>query len=203
MNQIEFVEKNSFAALDVTELKSRLATAVTVTARGLFETALIFEELRQRGEPVDDLRLSLAPYLPRIARGELAAEVVIGLAGFKTALDRVALLSPENQRVAIDRQYPVVVALDGDTPTVAMRRIADLSAREVRALISEDGRILEPAVQAENLRGEAKKRPARTGVLPRGRQPTVSAAGDYITIGRQAVKRAYLLESLRALGVIS
>jgi len=194
---------SSLAALSIDELRRRLADAITVTARGLYETALIFEALRQRGEPVEELRLTLAPYLPRIARGELAAEAVIGLAGFRTALDRVAMLPAAKQRELIDTPIPVVTGIDGDQPTISMRRVSEMSAREVRIAISEDGRLLEPAAQAEAIRSETKRRASTRGTTrPRGRQPSVTVDGDYIVIGPQSVRRDHLLTCLKSLGVI-
>jgi hypothetical protein len=186
------------------DLKRRLAEAITVTARGLYETALIFEELQRRGEPVEDMRLALAPYLPKIARGEIAAEAVIGLAGFRTALDRVALLPPERQREVVTAEYAVISGGGGDNAIVVRRRIAEMSAREVKLLISEDGRILSPDAQAEVLRLAPKGRSSAGGGrrLPRGRQPKIAIQGEYVIVGRQAVRTDHLIDSLRALGAL-
>lgn len=193
----------ALAALSTDDLKRRLAEAITVTARGLYETALIYDELRQRGEPVEEMRIALAPYLPRIARGEMSAEAVVALAGYRTALDRIALMPIHLQKEAVAREYPVVTAISGAGPVIVTRRIAEMSAREVTALISDDGRIRSPDAQVEV--AKTPRPHASTGArrLPRGRQPKISVSGDYVVIGRQAVRADYLTEQLVALGLIS
>lgn len=193
--------RNDLSTLTVDELRQRLLEAATVTARGLYETALIYEELRQRGEPVEQMRLALAPYLTKIARGELAPEAVVGLAGFRSALDRVALLPLQRQREIVTQNLPVVVSVDGAEPLVQTKRITDMTIREIRAVISDDGRILEPAAQAEMIRIERK---SRSRSAPRaGRPPSIAIEGDYITIGSHTMRRSYLIDTLRNLKVIT
>lgn len=186
------------------ELDRRLASALTVTARGLYETAILFAEKQRRGHDVDRLRLSLAPYLPRIARGELAAEAVIAFAGFRTALDRVALLPIERQRaVAAGEELRVVRRLTPDAFAVAARPLSVMSASEVRSVISPDGRILPPEAQEEHLRkAERSSGGPRRKSTPRGRQPNVVHEGDHVRIGRQAVRVDHLIRQLHLLGVI-
>lgn len=161
MDELTTISHNEVKMLDTAALHARLAEAVTVTARGLYETAVIYTELRERGESLDDIRMGLAPYLPRIAGGALLPEAVLALAGFKTALDRVATLTPEQQREAITAEYTVVTGGDIEKPALARRRIADMSASEIRRLISDDGRMLEPSAQIEVMRAMARSRPAR------------------------------------------
>lgn len=189
-------------AMDTDDLKSRLARAVGVTARGLYEASLIYEELRLRGEPVEEMRIALAPYLPRIARGEVAAEAVLGLAGFRTALDRVALMPPDKQREVINQTIPVVISVDGDTPTVITRRIDEMTAREVRVLISDYGRVLSVEEQADVLRTSKLRGVKSHSTKPRGRQPRIAIDGHHVVVGKQAVTITHLLDELRKLGVL-
>ncbi len=186
------------------DLRARLAAAITVSARGIYDTAVIFEELRRRGEPVDDLRLALAPYLPRIARGELAAEAVVALAGFTTALNRVALLPIDRQRTIIHDRIDVMTGEADGRPIVAARRIIEMSAKEISFVISDDGRVLEPIAQFERARLAPPKKAAgaERRAKPRGKQPRVTVDGGYVQVGRQAVRTEHLIDELRRLGVI-
>lgn len=205
MNELMTTPKNNlalFQAMDTDELKKRLAETINVTARGLYETSLIYEELRARGEPVEEMRLALAPYLPRIARGEIAAEAVLSLAGQKTALDRVSLMPPDRQRAILGESFPVVTDVGGAAPVVVSRRIVEMSAREVKLLITDDGRVLSADAQAEVLRHEKPKTPPRGVVRPRGTQPRISVSGGYVIVGKQAVQQNYLVDQLRTLGVL-
>jgi len=199
------IDAEHMSSLTTEALRQRLADAITVSARGIYETALIFEELRRRGEPVDELRLSLAPYLPRIARGELAAEAVIALAGFRTALNRIALLPVDEQRAILTRRIEVVSSVIDGRRLTAHRAISEMTAREVEQVISDDGRVRDVSEQSSFIESGNNAREARRNPkigLPRGSQPAISISGDYIRVGRQAVRIKYLVEQLSKLGVL-
>lgn len=195
-------EMSGLNELPTTELKTRLAQAITVTARGLYETAVIFTELQRRGENVDDLRLSLAPYLPRIARGEVAAEAVIALAGFKTALDRIARMPIAQQKSIINQRINIATDTGSTQPVIMSRRLVDMSAREVRTAITEDGRVLQPEAQIEVARLTASRDGNKKRAVPLGRPPRIYIRGEHIYVGKHVMRADYLVSQLRDLGLL-
>lgn len=191
-------------SMDTQELRAELARALTITSETLQYLAAIWRELERRGEDLSDLRSGIGGYLPMIASGHVAAEAVVAFAGRRGALKAVSTLPLSRQlalasgeRVAIVERDPQGKLVEKEIPVSA------LSTAQV-ARVFDEGRIRLPVEQRRRLleQPETLSPKSRKIGLPRGQQPSVVVQGDYVVVGRQAVRRDHLIEALKRLKVI-
>ena len=193
------------SALDVerasdAELRQELAAQLTLTARSLARAAEIWTELQRRGIDLRELRSGLAVYLPRIARGELAAEAVVAFAGQKMLLQHLTGMPLDEQRRYAGGD-PITIAAQDDQGQIIgeQRRLVELSGREVLLAIS-NGSVRPLKAQSDTLRRQSAKPTRRrhaTGSTARVRADT--AAGT-VVVGRVRLEPLDLSAALKALG---
>lgn len=127
-------------ATDTATLKTALARSLVMTAEGVRYSALVYNELKSRGEDMSDMRSGLAPYLQLIAGGQLSAELVVRFAGQKTLLAALAKTPPSEQKRIADAGTVEVVRLsengDREVESVSLHR---LSASDIRYVFGENG----------------------------------------------------------------
>lgn len=99
--------------LTTEELRSELGRAIGLTVQSIVRVATIWAELERRGEDLSDIRFTLKAFLPLVARGQLAPEAVVEMAGQQRKLE---LFLPTPDRAAAP------VAGRPATPGVQTRR---------------------------------------------------------------------------------
>lgn len=145
------------------ELRDELARALKVTADSLAYLALVWRELEQRGENLDDLRVGLGRYLAPIADGSLAAEAVVMLAGHQTALDAMARLPIDEQRRIVAAGRVDVVRPGNNGPRVVSAPLISLRANEVARVF--DGASLASAEKQKRALAKQTRKPTRKMVI--------------------------------------
>ena len=180
------------------ELRQELADQLSLTAKGLMRAAAIWSELTRRGIDMSSLRAGLAIYLPRIARGELAAEAVIAFAGQRMLLQHMAGMDLDEQR-RLAAGEPITLAERDDEGRVlgVQRRLAEMTSREVLLALS-DGRVRTLKEQTGSLiRSIAKPARRRSAT---GSTTTIKAVDGQLQIGRSRIEPADLAGALGRLG---
>lgn len=87
--------------LDTSALRAELAHALKLTANHLLYLAAVWSELERRGEDLSNLRVGFAGWLPAIAAGTVAPEVVVAFAGQPRKLRAIAKLPvAEQEKIA-------------------------------------------------------------------------------------------------------
>lgn len=185
-----------FSKLSTPELYTKLAQSLQASATAFYRAAAIWAELNRRGE---SLQLSGAlQWLPRIARGELAAEAVIAFAGQQSLITSLAGMPIDEQRKYAAGETITVAAFaeDGKTTTEA-KPLAALSAKEVKLAVDQ-GQIRPIKAQLNSLkhsRTVAATAPHHSAVTVR---PDLGAG--VIVIGRARVAPQEIAAALRSLG---
>jgi hypothetical protein len=82
-------------------LRTALVSGLRLSVFHLLRTALIYQELEERGEKVEGVSDGLLTILGRIARGDLLAEVVVRFAGSPSVMARVGRMPVEEQRAVV------------------------------------------------------------------------------------------------------
>lgn len=128
-------------SISTPDLRRRLVEQINVTAEAISGLAAIWTELERRGEDLSSLRSGLAYYLPAVASGRLLPEAVVRCAGNRPALRALSLLSPAEQRQALDGGVPV------GADCVPIHRITQ---QQIAASIDTvAGRLIPPSEQRE------------------------------------------------------
>jgi hypothetical protein len=87
--------------LDAGHLRQELLGALEMTVRQVIRLAVIFRRLEELGEDLSDLRLSILPYVRRIAYGQMAPEVLVQFQGSPALLRAVGQLPlPDQLRIS-------------------------------------------------------------------------------------------------------
>lgn len=192
------IDAASLQHLSTDELKRELANQLSLTASALSKASLLWSELTRRGVDLSDLRSGLAIYLPRISRGELAAEAVVAFAGQRLLLQYIAGMPLDEQRRYAEGEK-IQIAEHGDDGqiTVIERRMTDMTGRQVMLAVA-DGKIRPVHAQTKSLARQmlapTKKR------RQNGSTARISARDGMIQIGRVRLEPQDLAASLRALG---
>lgn len=177
-------------------LKSELAKCLTLTAAALSRASEIYTELVARGENLSDLRSGLALYLPRIARGELAAEAVVAFAGQRTLLHRLIGTDLELQRRWAAGEPVELAERTGAGTIVAVKRpLTTLNAREVLLVLGDGGGVRPLPAQVASL---AREKPPKR--KPRSATVRADVPAGRVRVGRASVEPAKLADALRDLG---
>lgn len=130
---------------------------LAVTADNFKRMAIIWCELKERGEDMSAYVNPLTARLPAVAAGRLLPEILIRYAAKPELLDALESLVPEGQaKLATDTaRVPVLIWKDGKQ-VVANRRPAELTAAEVRQVFAF-GVIRDRAQQRHHLPPEPPK----------------------------------------------
>ena len=188
----------SIARMTNESLRAELAKQLSLTAFSLMRAAAIWTELQRRGVDMGALRSGLSAYLPRIARGELAAEAVVMFAGQKTLLQNIAGMPLEDQRKYAAGEPVSMVERDEQGRIVKIsKRLRELSGREV-ALALGGGRIRSLAEQRLSLR-QIEEQPTRKRYSS-GSIAKISARDGMIHVGRVRLDPLDLSPALSKLG---
>ena len=107
--QLMNTEARDVASLSNEDLLAELASAIDTTARHVSRLALVWAELEKRGVDLSTLRSGLRVWLPVIAAGRLAAEVVVSFAGNGSLIRALADLPLAAQRAHARGEEQVVV----------------------------------------------------------------------------------------------
>lgn len=140
-NEIKSQSIMQIEAASTNELKQQLTQGLSISARQLSYLAQIWRELENRGEDLSDLKSGLATYLPLIAEGKLAPEIVVKFAGQKTLISYAISLPLTEQRHLAENPVIPVVTIDHDqNKTVKEQPINTFSPAALRQVIGH-GRI--------------------------------------------------------------
>lgn len=186
-----------FSKFSTADLHAKLARALEATVAGIYEAAGIWSELNRRGETLPRLP-GIMQFLPRVARGELAAETIIAFAGQLTLIGSMAGMPLEEQRKYAGGELVSVATFNDDgKPVAESKPLAALSAREVK-LVVDQGQVRPLKAQINSLkhsRTRAVTSPPRTMV-------TIQAdiAGGVLIVGQARVSPTDLTAALRRLG---
>jgi len=146
---------DELVTLDVPALRQRLAEAVEITAHHVARMALAWRELERRGEDLSALRTGMGAYLSAVAAGRLLPEAVVRLAGNRTALRAIALLSLDEQQRLLAAG---AVQIKDTAEPVPLHRLRQTEIS--RAFDTVNGRVLTVAEQKSRKR--SRMGPTRT-----------------------------------------
>lgn len=180
--------------LTTEELRSELGRAIGLTVQSIVRVATIWAELERRGEDLSDIRFTLKAFLPLVARGQLAPEAVVEMAGQQRKLELFSRLPIEQQRPLLAGQQLQVYKPDG-TQTMT---VSDMTLAEA-ALVIRDGVVRTVHEQELAARSRARTTTARKGVARRGRRPTIRIDEHLgtVRVGTVTVALEDLLAALR------
>lgn len=131
--------------LTVAQLRTEFNKAVANTAAGLRRMAVIWVELKERGEDMSAFTNPLLSFLPAVASGKLEPEMLLIYGGRSDVLSKIATLVPEEQKRLASGEGRVQII---DTVKGAARsvRLMDLTIPKLNQIIG-DGRIRTPDEQ--------------------------------------------------------
>jgi hypothetical protein len=186
-----------FSKLSNADLRTKLARALEATVAGIYEAAAIWSELNRRGETLPRLS-GIMQFLPRIARGELAAETVIAFAGQISLIGCMVGMPLDEQRKYADGECVSVATFDdGGKPVAEAKPLSDLTAREVR-LVIDRGEVRPLKAQINSL----KHSRTQTATKPPYSRVTIRAdiGGGVLVVGLARIAPSELAAALRSLG---
>lgn len=188
-----------FSKFSSGELRNKLAHALEATAAGLYEAAEIWAELHRRGESLPHMS-GILQWLPRIARGELAAEAVIGFAGQHSLIAGLVGMPLDQQRKYAAGDAISVATFDEDGKAATeLKPMTALSAKEVKLAIDR-GQVRPVKAQINSLKR------SRTETETKGHYSSVTIRADVgaglLVIGnaRISLSDSKVLAAIRALG---
>jgi hypothetical protein len=126
------------------ELWAEFRRTLATTAEGLRHLAVLWCELKNRGEDMSGYHNSFTSFLPAVAAGKLHPEALILFNPVPALLDAVQKLVPEEQARLVQKAARLPVRQQDGT-TKDMRPI-DLSGAQIRQVFG-DGMIRTPAQQ--------------------------------------------------------
>lgn len=202
MKNVTIIEPSGdVTALSTGDLRAELARALELTAHGLARASVIWSELVRRGESVPELRSGLAMWLPRIARGDLAAEAVVAFAGQRMLLQRMVGMPLHEQRKFAEGAEISVAAINEKGEIVGEKKpLVRLSAREILLALGEGGTIRPVIEQTRTLSRSLTK--IRTRTHSGHSTATIRAEKEtgLLQIGRTRVDPTDIADALRRLG---
>lgn len=142
-------------------LRQELANAIGLTAKTLARLASIWAELEARGEDLSALRGGgLFSYLPQIAAGTLAPEVVVRCAGQATLIKHLSALPITAQHRALDNGVSIASLTAEGGIVETTKSLEALSIADIRKAFS--GTEIRPVAQQIALIAPAARRRAPT-----------------------------------------
>ena len=115
--------------LSTDDLRRELGQAITYTARSVQYLAVVWSELKRRGEDLSQIKIGLGSYLEEVAAGRLAAEAVVSFAGSKMVLRWLSRQPIERQRKIAAGELVTVRDPDGHVRQVSA---AEIDARDLK-----------------------------------------------------------------------
>jgi hypothetical protein len=122
------------------QLRAEIARCIKLTANELLYMAAIWQELKSRGENMISLKSGLMRWMPNIAADRLDPEIVVRYAGNQVLIEHLAKLSVYKQRLLLSDPQITIPRINETGVTAAIAPLADLTAREIRAAFSSEGR---------------------------------------------------------------
>jgi len=192
---------NRVSEMDTPMLRAELARALTVTAETLAYLGEVWRELERRGEDLSDIRAGLGQYLPRIAAGQLDAEVVVRFAGRQALLRAVGSLPiNEQRRLALGGKVKVVSIGEAGKIEEAAVPVAMLTTQQVR-IVFDEGRVRSVAEQ-QNIIDSARVAARRRQKEPRRYRLHVDRAAGQLRVGNMTVPVEEVVSALRGAGML-
>lgn len=195
---IDLIDQADAATLkaEFTKGLERLGRQLAASA----ETYAYLARIWRRGEELGvdmsefEAKKGLIRYIPAVAAGRLAEELVVHCAGQSMLIEALSEMPVESQREIIRQGTVKMVTLDDyDEPVIKDRPLTSLKASDIR-FVFDKGRIRTTAEQIEQrkkalrLAQEAAKKPLRAR--------KVSVQDEQVIIGDRAASVDKVLESL-------
>ncbi len=138
----------------VQELRGLLVEAMSVTVEKVVQVAVIVRRLEELGDDLSDIEISILPNIRKVAYGQVAPELIVGLQGRPALLSRaVALPLPDQQSIATGKPLKVYEA-GGDHRMVPPLKLTNT---EVQQVFAKD-HLRDAAEQASWLRERTQQR---------------------------------------------
>lgn len=145
------IRSKDYSKFSTPDLLEKFQQAVDATAASLYEAAEIWSELSRRGEAPARL-YGVLQWLPRIARGDLAAETVCAFASQSALLGSLSGMPLDEQRKYAAGKPVEVATFDQDNkPVMETKPLSSLSAREVKLAVDK-GQVRSVKAQINSLR---------------------------------------------------
>jgi hypothetical protein len=196
-------QSTDVALLSDEELLGELASSLEITSRHLVRLAAVWVELERRGVDLSKLRSGLREWLPMIASGKLAAEVIVQYAGQGTLIRALAELPLQRQR-DIARGEEIVVVTFARGAGLASEKVPAhrLSPLDV-SLVFDKGHIRSADEQVPLLQDRARRRQKRGPVIVNLRL----SASEYQALSGAAKNKkmhaaTLVMDTLRAQGLL-
>lgn len=157
-------EPAELEALSTEALRKHLVDAIGITAHTLAHMGRIWRELERRGEDLSDLRTGLMVYMPLIAAGSLAPELVVRCAGQAMVLKAASELPVDMQQRLLTEGVSIV---DIDATGAAVERtvpIDQLRAHQIRQVF-QGAKLRTPVEQISLLSAVRKARASSTKMV--------------------------------------
>lgn len=184
-----------FENVSTHDLRSMLAEAIGLTEKTIVRMAMIWGELRRRGEDLSDVRLPFAQYLDRVASGSLRPNLMVMMAGQPRALGWLAELPLTDQDMLASGNPVEILTEDGPRK----KSLRDMTLSEI-GLVVRDGVIR--SVTEQKIAIDRANRSARPRNVA-GRPVTITIRDGIMTVGRSQVNLDRVLAALRRAGIIT
>lgn len=147
MNEIIMPNELTLKAMTTAELWAEFKTVWGQTASNLARLAVLWCELRERGEDLTPLQNPLTSFLPDVAEGRLSPRALLLFNGRYALIQAVQQMVVEDQEALATMPAVPVLQLDGSVVKV---RPSALSVAQARQVLSPQG-IRTPAQQKRHM----------------------------------------------------
>ena len=148
---------NDLAYVTIDELIDQLDGAWGLTPYTVASSARVYAELERRGYDLSKYARGIGKFLPQVARGEVAPELVVALMADPTRI-LIAAALPWDQQIALAADGRIDIADIGGEGATSVPLNACSASQLGQAIDETTGTIRSPDEQREM----AKQRPART-----------------------------------------
>ena len=148
---------NDLAYVTIDELIDQLDGAWGLTPYTVASSARVYAELERRGYDLAKYARGIGKFLPQVARGEVAPELVVALMADPTRI-LIAAALPWDQQIALAADGRIDIADIGGEGATSVPLDACSASQLGQAIDETTGTIRSPDEQREM----AKQRPART-----------------------------------------
>tara|TARA_R110000824_G_scaffold95990_12_gene230374 strand:- start:1920 stop:2534 length:615 start_codon:yes stop_codon:yes gene_type:complete len=148
---------NDLAYVTIDELIDQLDGAWGLTPYTVASSARVYAELERRGYDLSKYARGIGKFLPQVARGEVAPELVVALMADPTRI-LIAAALPWDQQIALAADGRIDIADIGGEGATSVPLDACSASQLGQAIDETTGTIRSPDEQREM----AKQRPART-----------------------------------------
>lgn len=183
------------ASLSDGELVALLKRGLVMVADYFYQLARVWAEAERRKIDLSDLRHGLLQWVPLIARGELAAEIVATFGTRKQLLQAIVGVPLEEQR-RLTLPGETVKVIDPTDPTATIDMpLADVPHNIYRVVFG-GGKVRTPAQQRLAFRPRRPRKTEDDG--ERHYRPRYNREAGTVTVGRMSFPLADLLRELLA-----